>query len=1073
MPDAVIADAWLTKLAGGVVLKAEMEVLEQKKNLLVEEMRNSLEGMGKNELREGLTFKMREKRLIGSKELVSQGDGVGYQGLIETEDQAKYTWVDDADSDRANKAFSQIVRLQERMKNQTTKIMRDGKEVEVPLFTDEELGDEFWEPLVREGIVPENLVPNKYSKVQEMLDATNALYLERLAEERKNGVEKGTITSKDFIKGLSKVGQDMAKAFAGADADVAVAAIQLAEFVGNTGVDVYKGIKKNNLRGTADSILAGIGAAVGSAVSSFSGSPELGKLVGGAVSSAALVGRFTERMSRQPLTEADVSEAIGFLADGFVEAGKIGSASGTRDGAQMAKVGPAAAGAFRALAKIPLLKTAVENNDPKAVIVHLLSIGKGVTDSTFATMTAITGDDHSALNRQIDQNLDLASLGVETGFLLYDAVQLDAMDEQADQILANLSKILGGALGQISPEIGKGAEAGFRVGVTPAIVAMHFKNNKPEKAIQALGLGVEKMFDLVNPNPEDPTMKKISGSVKATFEGAVKAAEIKKAFEERRFDDVSKLMSKAMTIGAKQLGAWTGVTPDGGSGDEEEGDDEESTTDALTDLGEAGSNLLALMRKPEVQQEALEKVTAAQGQQAMDEAEAEEQAFREELKQAKKDAEANYNELVQGEGGQDSAANRSIEKLIAEVVKKRMILEMAAKVSQGGMAIAAQFFKPLEIAGTAIRFITNVVTASNQAMELNKWLKVSRQSKKAASMYSPAISNFIKNREQQIAHATIKAALNLVQMAGQAVAMSGYGAAVGEAVSRCAAAAETATDLIFKAVDKAQVEVAWRLTRASLLNPTNRKLGQKVRAQSNTMAKYAIAYGALVKKDPIAIRAAASCGINELTLADKNANVHKVVKYFEIYFNQDAKVIKDKPILAEWRPKTLEVSAKCWAGAVRRGATLATVKLQENLDGALMGFLTRIEKHQETCAAAVIAKTLTLEMVSVYREDTEKAIDRLKSYVPLGEDSRPHGEMEEVRKEFMELVEVRLVDVDGLEQTALDLLNPPPPPPPKKRRRKKKKKPETPVTPPPTDGSTPPTPPPEPPKRKKKKAQTL
>jgi hypothetical protein len=75
-----------------------------------------------------------------------------------------------------------------------------GKKIQVPdqerLFAEEELGPVLYQPLVRQGLLPETLVPNKYSATHEMLKGSFDAYAERLKSERPKdfwGENKGLI----------------------------------------------------------------------------------------------------------------------------------------------------------------------------------------------------------------------------------------------------------------------------------------------------------------------------------------------------------------------------------------------------------------------------------------------------------------------------------------------------------------------------------------------------------------------------------------------------------------------------------------------------------------------------------------------------------------------------------------------------------------------------------------------------------------------------------------------------------------------------------------------------------------
>ena len=80
------------------------------------------------------------------------------------------------------------------------------KVVKQPLFTDEEIMNELYTPLVRELVLPENFVPDKYSATQKMINASNDHYLQECREKGKKA-DSGAVA---LSKGVINVAQGVA-----------------------------------------------------------------------------------------------------------------------------------------------------------------------------------------------------------------------------------------------------------------------------------------------------------------------------------------------------------------------------------------------------------------------------------------------------------------------------------------------------------------------------------------------------------------------------------------------------------------------------------------------------------------------------------------------------------------------------------------------------------------------------------------------------------------------------------------------------------------------------------------------
>ncbi|MCP4043197.1 MAG: hypothetical protein GY731_14780, partial [Gammaproteobacteria bacterium] len=354
------------------------------------------------------------------------------------------------------------------------------------------------------------------------------------------------------------------------------------------------------------------------------------------------------------------------------------------------------------------------------------------------------------------------------------------------------------------------------------------------------------------------------------------------------------------------------------------------------------------------------------------------------------------------EGGELAADNRSVEKLIAKMMKDRMILEVATNVVAGGASVVEKFVEPMAIAGTAIQLAKNLMMAAQRAMALNTWLKNKRDAVRAVSAYSSSVQNFVKNQGEQFSHYSIQSALQLVKMIGQILNYSGIAAQAGQAISKSAQLAATTEEILYKFYKKVDLERAWKATQKAFANPENRKLGLIARSLNPTLAKYSLAWGAVVKKDAIAKSAMASCGLNELTLSQRDTNVENVQRYLEVCFPEDNVVLKrfEPP---EWMPGKVVLTAKCWSTAKARGVRKADL-LEENT-GAIdegMAVVYRLEEE-------AMDEDGEVEQVEAYLRELEDLEDALDGYLPRHskDQTRVHEDMRDLVGMFTEEVQLK------------------------------------------------------------------
>jgi hypothetical protein len=103
-------------------------------------------------------------------------------------------------------------------------------------------------------------------------------------------------------------------------------------------------------------------------------------------------------------------------------------------------------------------------------------------------------------------------------------------------------------------------------------------------------------------------------------------------------------------------------------------------------------------------------------------------------------------------------------------------------------------------------------------------------------------------------------------------------------------------EALYRFYKQRQLIAAWKLTRQALHNPKNRKLGLIARGMNPTLAKYTIAYGALIEKDQVAIAALNEVGLDRETLMRASSKVSDVVTYLQALYRDDNVIYADMDI---------------------------------------------------------------------------------------------------------------------------------------------------------------------------------
>ena len=154
-------------------------------------------------------------------------------------------------------------------------------------------------------------------------------------------------------------------------------------------------------------------------------------------------------------------------------------------------------------------------------------------------------------------------------------------------------------------------------------------------------------------------------------------------------------------------------------------------------------------------------------------------------------------------------------------------------------------------------------------------------------------------------------------------------------------------------------------------NPKNRQLGLEARKLNPSLAKFSIAWGAVVLKDPLARDAMRSCGLTEASLKNDNTDVNKVVQYLETFYEDDKSLYRDsKEKVPDWVPADAEVTLK-WS---KLRLAIVTPKLQLQNAGMLEGLLGQLMTIEEESDKTSDAVTHEKELFMLLRTSMENAI---------------------------------------------------------------------------------------------------
>lgn len=332
-----------------------------------------------------------------------------------------------------------------------------------------------------------------------------------------------------------------------------------------------------------------------------------------------------------------------------------------------------------------------------------------------------------------------------------------------------------------------------------------------------------------------------------------------------------------------------------------------------------------------------------------------------------------------------------IEKKIQELEKKRAMLKWSTSLAGMGISVASKFFAPMAIAGSALSFAQNLMECVIRVRDALNFFETEVDMFRDASPYSAPVANFVHNAEVQMIHYEIQATCDLINMIGAIVETAGYasgpgaaiGVAVGKVMQATASASAALEEVMYDIAKRVECKLGWEAYKTAILKPENRKVALIAMKKNPTLAKCAVAWGAIIEKDVLVQDFITKTGLNVVSLRDPKANVKQVVKYLEARMPDDNVITGMEAVAKNWAPAPV-LTVECWTAAIRRGQEKANLIVEDRnqasireVELAILGF----ERKWPLIETAVKKKaTPDDQVVSACLESLETIQNLLRSF---------------------------------------------------------------------------------------------
>ncbi|KIN65586.1 hypothetical protein Z945_630 [Sulfitobacter noctilucae] len=848
------------------------------------------------------------------------------------------------------------------------------------MFKDEDIRRELWAPLVREGTIPENLVPQKFSEQAIAFKGAAEVYQDRIDDYSKNSHGK-----EDLLRGLGIAGDTLS---------VVNTIVGSSVTIGNA--DKMADLNKSIDDGT--------------------------KLDGSAASAADTKALKLERAQLQQ-QEAFVkfggtvlTGGFGLVKSGVEENARGEEANWAKFADQSIKVltSVVAAGIGPIATEIVGVSDSMNTDEGEAKMRTADAIKAGVLGGLSAcrmvptlvtVIKAKPGDRRKIVDQMIEQFADAVQLAIQSaaaletdnsrkadmimvGASVRTLILLTGKSERAIELMIEgkpnqAALLLGGALFMDGAAAVSGLIAD---GVRKDVTAEEYKNASPEERLYMESVGDP------NASAEDQAKaladaKKARADAMAALQAAVDSnvASVSEDLLKQMEDSEPPVIDPAQEEFAKRMQAQI---------------NEAQQAKAAAELEEQFGD-------PEA-------VAAMFAQFDHDMGE-----YGELYEQATPEA------AMEGEPDQIAENLKAIDRAIANTSALRTRAELINGVSSGAAAITASFVPGAGavVAAQAVAF--DIYCVSKAVTMHNKWVDSMEVAFRAGSAYSPAIEKTLTNARITLSHKSVKLILDSVKLGNEIAKcfdITGTTTIIGASLTMTSAL----VDYGYKMNKEVEITNGWNAYKKARSNPANRKAARAALRLNSTLAKCCIAYGACMEKDPSAIEAIRISGLSPSVLADDKDVCKKLVNYLENEMNEDPVVMHVERQPKKWQPGRPELTSASWFET----KTAAVMSAEPRLDPAsaktpgmdrLMAQLDAAWEGEKNYKAWRVAKAPAPDDIEKRRTCANTTISLLNSvisqmeaYAPVeaGKSDR-HDEMSDIAQTFRALAILNLPQAEA------------------------------------------------------------
>lgn len=315
------------------------------------------------------------------------------------------------------------------------------------------------------------------------------------------------------------------------------------------------------------------------------------------------------------------------------------------------------------------------------------------------------------------------------------------------------------------------------------------------------------------------------------------------------------------------------------------------------------------------------------------EAEEEHKALKELIEEASEPDDPNDEEAVK-------KSLKAVDILIKDIRASQVKIKMIETIATGGVKVLTSIFPVTGLAENLRKLTLDAIALAKKSREVDQWRKNVNLAEASNSVYFHAIKERYNEAAIQVSQKTLNTFFSIVGTASEIARLAdatqvSTGMAMGMNMGKALA------DFGYKTYGRTKIAYGWKKYVEARKDPANRKAARAAIAGNPTLAKCVLAYGIVEDRDPIARQVGRNCGLTPEVLASNTDVCSAVVKYFETLYSDDPVVLRRVPRVENWHPCTPDLSLKSWLLLKKAATTHAYPRMSEdsmltpNIDKAL------------------------------------------------------------------------------------------------------------------------------------------